>query len=192
MKIFKAKDGRLLQLADIERIKSWNPEMPLIFIGDVREKRIPIYKKQFSGAIVKEIEAYLDLVLKDVAIPKLINAIQSPDDVQRMQIAENFLQISQSNPDLLKIALNHIESAIEKENTKSIKTKLSNTLLNYKKAQKRKQTAKKRTQLRELSKKMTKLDRDFADGTITNNDYLKERKIFVDLQKEIELAEAVD
>ena len=97
MKVFRTKDGRILQLADLEKIRSWAPEMPLIFIGQVRDNRIPKYKEQYSPALVKEIEDYLAVILKDVAIPKLIGALQSKNDEERLTIAKNFEQISKSS-----------------------------------------------------------------------------------------------
>lgn len=192
MRLFKDKDGRILQLADKEKINSWSPEVPLIFIGDIKDKRIPIYKNQYSSDLVKEIESYLDEILQDVAIPKLINALNSSDRELRLQVAQNFLQVSQSNADMLKIALDHIKNAINEEKSKDIVSILKDVLKNYEKAQKKKQTAKKRAKLRKLSRKMSELDRDYADGKISDKAYLDQRKEFVKLQREIELAEAVD
>ncbi len=192
MKVFQGKDGRILQLADKEKISNWSPEMPLIFIGNVREKRIPEYKKLFSKSIVQEIETYLHEILEEVAIPKLINALQSDDSELRSQVAQNFVQISESNADLIKIALPHIETALAQESSKPIKKLLESTLNNYKKAQKRKLTAKKRAKLRKLTQTMAAFDRDYADGKISDAEYLEQRKTFVVLQREIELEEAID
>ena len=69
---------------------------------------------------------------------------------------------------------------------------MKNTLTNYKKAQKKKQTAKKRVILRKLTREMTDLDREYADGKTSDADYLKRRKEFVKLKREIEIEEQVD
>jgi len=59
MKIFRSKEGRIYQLADEEKIKSWDPEMPLLFIGFIRNEMLPTYPKSIRG----EVEKYLDHVL---------------------------------------------------------------------------------------------------------------------------------
>ena len=69
---------------------------------------------------------------------------------------------------------------------------MKDTLLNYKKAQKRKQTAKKRAKLRKLQQEFTTLDREYADGKMTDDEYLTRRKEFVKLKREIELAEEIE
>ena len=192
MKIFRIDDGRVLQLADKEIIKSWEPAMPLIYIGDIRDNRLPKYKEQYPPKILKQIEAYLEEILEEVAIPKLIGALQSENDGERLRIAKNFVQISESNADQLKIALPHIKKAIETDKKKEIISLMKNTLTNYKKAQKKKQTAKKRVILRKLTREMTDLDREYADGKTSDADYLKRRKEFVKLKREIEIEEQVD
>ena len=73
MKIFRASDNRIIQLTDPEKIKMWNPEMPLLFIGFIREKRLPFYHK----SIQKPISDYLDEILEQIAIPKLSEALFS-------------------------------------------------------------------------------------------------------------------
>ncbi len=187
LKIFRNPGGRIYQLADEEKIKKWNAEMPLIFIGFIREKQLQNYPK----SIKKEVEAYLDNVLKNIAMPKLVNALKSPKDEERLKVANNLMEISNTNPDLLKIALPQINKCLNDKN-KNIADVMNKTLKNYNKAQKRKQTVKKRQQLKKLRANMDKFDEDFTEGRISGEDYLIEQKIYLKLKREIELAEQVD
>ncbi len=190
MKLFQLPNGHILQLADEEKIKSWNAEMPLIFIGNIKEKRLPIYKKEYPKAIVKEIEIYLDKVLETIAIPKLINALEDGEGEEKLAVAENIHALSESNPDQLKIALPHIKTAAKGSN-KQVAKLLISTLRNYQKAQKKKQTAKKRKKLSALRKQMDKIDIDFAEGKISDSEYLGQQKEYLKLKREIQLEEEI-
>jgi hypothetical protein len=188
MRIFKSADGHVLQIADLDKIREWNPELPLIFIGFIREKRLPFYNK----TVQKEVSAYLDEILEQVAIPKLTQALYSKNDAQKLIVAQNIATLSESNPDQLQIALPHIEKVIGEEKNKEIVALMQKAKKNYEKAQKRKQTAKKRQQLTELRKKMDKIDDLFAQGKISDTDYVKEQKNYLKLKHEIEQEENVD
>ncbi|MHA1583673.1 MAG: hypothetical protein ACTSVU_05000 [Promethearchaeota archaeon] len=192
MKIFRSNDGRILQLAEKEQMEKWDAEMPLIFIGALREKRLPEYRKMYSKSLVKEIEVYIDDILQHVAIPKLISALSSNNLESRLKVSENILTLSESNPDQLKIALTHLEEAIQKETNKKILKTLQKARKNYDRAQKRKQTAKKRKILTQLRKEMDNVDRDYADGKIDDSEYLNKQKEYLKLKREIELAEEPD
>ncbi len=191
MKVFRTSDGRILQLADKTKMKKWDAEMPLIFIGDTKENQIPLYKKIYSKELVKEIEDYLEELLETIAIPNLINAMSSNDIDERLKVAENILKLSESNADQLKIALPHIEKATSDSN-KKIKQMMGKALKNYQRTQKKKETAKKRKILTQIRKKMDNIDIDFADGKISDTEYIKEQKNYLKLKREIELAENVD
>ncbi|UYP45536.1 hypothetical protein NEF87_001821 [Candidatus Lokiarchaeum ossiferum] len=191
MKVFRLDDGRILQLADKKKMDHWDAEMPLLFIGDTREKQLPEYKKIYPKAVVQEIEDYLEDILESVAIPKLINALTSKVLETRLKVAENIAKLSESNPDQLKIALPHVEKALQDPN-KQIQKLMETTLKNYKRAQKRKETAKKRKILTKLRKQMDIVDNDFADGKINDEQYMIEQKKYLVLKREIELAEQVD
>lgn len=191
MKVFRLDDGRILQLADKKKMEHWDAEMPLLFIGDTRDKQLPEYKKMYPKAVVQKIEDYLEDVLESVAIPKLIDALTSKVLETRLKVAENIARLSESNPDQLKIALPHVEKAMKDPN-KQIQKLMETTLKNYKRAQKRKETAKKRKILTKLRKQMDSIDNDFADGKINDEQYIVEQKKYLVLKREIELAEQVD
>jgi hypothetical protein len=190
MKIFRLPDGHILQLADEAKIKTWNAEMPLIFIGNIKEKRLPQYRKEYPKAVVKEIEDYLDGILENVAIPKLINTLQYGKAEEKLIVAENIQALSESNPDQLKIAIPHIQTAVG-DKDKQVAKLMGSALNNYQKAQKRKQTVKKRKILTNLRKQMDKVDIDFAEGKISDSDYITQQKEYLKLKREIELEEEV-
>jgi len=190
MKVFRTPDGRIVQLVDEKKMEKWDAEMPLIFLGDIREKRLPAYRKEYPKKMVEEIEQYLDEVMVKIAVPKLVNSITSPDPKERLKIAENFLKISEVNPDQLAVALPHVEKAIADPN-KEVADTMKKAYKNYNKAQKRKQTAEKRKKLNEFRKKMDDLDDRFASGEISDADYIKEQKAFLKLKREI-TAEEMD
>ncbi|MHA1519596.1 MAG: hypothetical protein ACTSRK_05380 [Promethearchaeota archaeon] len=188
MKIFRTNDGRVLQLVDKTKMKEWDAEMPLVFIGDLKDKRIPRYRKMYPKKLVNEIEKYVEELLTNVAIPKLIEALDSPQVEERRKVAENLLELSKSNPDQLKITLPHIRKA-QNDGDKTVSKLMKDTAKNYDKAQKRKQTAVKRKKLTSLRKNMDVIDRDYADGKISDGEYLKEQKIYLKLKREIEILE---
>jgi hypothetical protein len=188
LKIFRTSDGRILQLADKNKMNNWDAEMPLIFIGSIREKRLSEYRKEYPKSLVKNVEAYLDEILKEVAIPKLISALSSKNKEEKMKVAENMVKLSESNVDQLKIALPHIQKAMS-DPDKNFAGLMKKIDKNYQKAQKKKQTAVKRKKLSELRKKMDGIDRNFADGKINDTQYLKEQKLYLKLKREIELEE---
>lgn len=191
MKIFRTDDGRILQLADKNRMKNWDAEMPLLFIGALREKRLPEYRKEYPKSLVKEIEDYLEDILENIAIPKLVETLKSEDKEERKKVAENIFELSKSNPDQLLIALPHIKEA-QKDPDKEVAKFMKDAAKNYDKAQKRKQTVAKRKKLTSLRKKMDQIDRDYADGNLSDAEYLKEQKTYLKLKREIEVEEEVD
>lgn len=191
MKVFNSPDGRIVQLADEKKMERWNAEMPLLFIGNIKEKQLPYYRKEFPKSFVAEIEKYLDSLLESVAIPKLIKALKSPILEERVKVAENFEKLSESNADLLSIALSHIEDAC-KDPDKNVADLMKKTLKNYQKAQKRKRTIEKRKIMTEMRKKMDLLDDQLAAGEITDESYMQEQKKFLKLKREITLEEMDD
>ena len=183
MKIFR-NGKHIIQIKSKEDMENWSPEMPLIFIGFIRDKRLEVYPKKIRG----KIDAYLDEILTDVGIPKLIAALKSKDLEQRKLVAKNLENIAKKNIDMLKIALPHIQEAT-KDPSKPIATIMKGIVKKFGQAQKRKATAKKREKLKILRTKMDKIDMDFAAGTISDANYIKEQKIYLKLKKEIQDAE---
>lgn len=186
MKIFHHKE-RIFQLADKKMIEGWNAEMPLLFIGYIREKRMSTYPKP----VQKEVNAYLDYILENSAIPMLLTALNNEDVEVRKNVAKSIVDVSENNPSMLKIALSHMEKASNDRN-KEVANAMKKSLKNYQKYLKRLKTAAKRKELTALRKKMDEIDTQFAEGTISDNDYIKEQKNYLKLKREIQLAEEVD
>ncbi len=191
MKIFRTPDGRIVQLADEKKMEHWDAAMPLIFIGEIRDKRMPVYRKEFPKQTITEIETYLDELLTTIAVPKLINALTGPNRTERLKVADNFLKLSESNPDELQIALPHIEKSVE-DPDKEFADVMKKSLKNYHKSQKRKLTAEKRKKLTELRKTMDDLDDQLAAGEITDEVYMAEQKNYLKLKREITVEEMDD
>ncbi|MHA1721134.1 MAG: hypothetical protein ACTSWX_04520 [Promethearchaeota archaeon] len=186
MKIFQYKD-KLIQLADKKMIEHWNAEMPLLFIGYLRDKRLSSYPK----SVQKEVNEYLNDILENIAIPKLMKALTSDNVETRISVAHNIVQVSENNPEMLKIALEHIEKASNDIN-KEVANSMKKALKNYQKFLRRKKTAVKRKELNALRKKMDEIDAQFAEGKISDSEYIIEQKKYLKLKREIELAEKVD
>ncbi len=185
MKVFVTKDKSVFQLADKESIKQWNPEMPLIFIGYIRDTRLEDYPKDIQN----DVEEYLEEILEDIAIPKLIEALKSDDVERKLKVAKNLKEISSNDPDQLKIALPHIKDAVDDPN-KEISKLMKSILKDYERKQKRKRTAKKRAKLRKLRNEMDEVDMAFANGEISDDEYLKKQKDYLRLKREIQEEEA--
>ncbi|MHA1327823.1 MAG: hypothetical protein ACTSRH_10935 [Promethearchaeota archaeon] len=73
IKRFYKKDGGVVQLIDKEKMKNWPIELPLIFIEYVRNNLIKTYN---DPKVQKEVEKYLNEILEDIAIPRLINVLK--------------------------------------------------------------------------------------------------------------------
>ena len=69
---------------------------------------------------------------------------------------------------------------------------MKKALKNYRKYLRRLKTAAKRKELTALRKKMDEIDIQFADGKISDSDYIKAQKNYLRLKRDIELAEEVD
>lgn len=107
MKIFKANDGQVFQLAEKKRIQQWDSEMPILFYNYIKDKRFPTYPKE----IQKDVDIYLQEILTNIAIPKLITALKSPNIAEKRNAAKNILETAKKNPNLIKNYISNIESS---------------------------------------------------------------------------------
>ena len=151
MKIFHHKE-RIFQLADKTMIEGWNAEMPLLFIGYIREKRMSTYPKP----VQKDVNTYLDDILENSAIPMLLTAINNEDVEVRKNVAKSIVGVSENNPSMLKIALSHMEKA-SNDNNKEVADAMRKALKNYQKYLRRLKTTAKRKELTALRKKMDEM-----------------------------------
>ena len=171
MKIFHKKDGGIVQLIDKEKMKEWSVELPLIFIEYVRNNQLNTYN---DAKLKKEIEQYLDEVLKDVAIPGLIKVLDGDNFEEINKALVRIEELAKKKIEMVKPIKPYIENLQDKEN-KEIK-RLSNSILNsFNKAERKKKLAEKR-------KVMQEKEKDFLAGKISGEEYANARKEYLILK----------
>ena len=172
MKIFYKKDGGIIQLIDKEKIKEWPIELPLIFIEYIRNNQLKTYE---GSKLKKEIEQYLDEVLKDVAIPGLINVLDGDNFEETNKALVRIDELAKKKIDLVKPIKPYVEKLVKKDN-KEIR-KLSKSILeSFAKAERRKRLAEKR-------KIMQEREKEFLAGKISGEEYAKARKEYLILKE---------
>ncbi|MHA1460087.1 MAG: hypothetical protein ACTSO8_01290 [Promethearchaeota archaeon] len=171
MKIFHKKDGGIVQLIDKEKMKEWSVELPLIFIEYVRNNQLKTYN---DTKLKKEIEQYLDEVLKDVAIPGLIKVLDGDNFEEINKALVRIEELAKKKIEMVKPIKPYIENLQDKEN-KEVK-RLSNSILNsFNKAERKKKLAEKR-------KVMQEKEKDFLAGKISGEEYANARKEYLILK----------
>jgi len=171
MKIFHKKDGGIVQLIDKEKMKEWSVELPLIFIEYVRNNQLNTYN---DTKLKKEIEQYLDEVLKDVAIPGLIKVLDGDNFEEINKALVRIEELAKKKIEMVKPIKPYIENLQDKEN-KEVK-RLSNSILNsFNKAERKKKLAEKR-------KVMQEKEKDFLAGKISGEEYANARKEYLILK----------
>ncbi len=172
MKIFYKKDGGIVQLIDKEKIKEWPIELPLIFIEYIRNNQLKTYE---GSKLKKEIEQYLDEVLKDVAIPGLIKVLDGDNFEETNKALVRIDELAKKKIDLVKPIKPYVEKLVKKDN-KEIR-KLSNSILeSFAKAERRKRLAEKR-------KIMQEREKEFLAGNISGEEYANARKEYLILKE---------
>ena len=172
LKQFKKKDGSIVQLIDKDKIKEWPVELPLIFIEYVRNNQLKTYN---DPKIEKEIELYLDEILEDIAIPGLINVLDSEDQNEVTSALNRIDELAKKKLELVKPIKPYLEDLVKKDN-KDIANFADKILQEFSKAERRKQLAEKRKIMRQKEK-------DFLSGKISGEDYAKARKEYLLLKE---------
>jgi len=172
LKQFKKKDGSIVQLIDKDKIKEWPVELPLIFIEYVRNNQLKPYN---DPKIEKEIELYLDEILEDIAIPGLINVLDSEDQNEVTSALNRIDELAKKKLELVKPIKPYLEDLVKKDN-KDIANLADKILQEFSKAERRKQLAEKRKIMRQKEK-------DFLSGKISGEDYAKARKEYLLLKE---------
>ena len=171
MKIFHKKDGGIVQLIDKEKMKEWPVELPLIFIEYVRNNQLKTYN---DSKLKKDIEQYLDEVVKDVAIPGLINVLGGDNFEETNKALARIEELAKKNVEMVKPIRPYVENLLKKENKEVIK--LSKSILeSFNKAERRKKLAEKR-------KVMQEKEKNFLVGKISGEEYAKARKEYLILK----------
>ncbi|MCP4761699.1 MAG: hypothetical protein GY870_07955 [archaeon] len=171
MRIFHKKDGGIIQLIDKDKMAEWSAELPLIFIEYIKDKQLEKYKEP---KIKKEVSAYLDEILKDVAMPRLISVLEGDDNEETIAALERIREISKKNVDMARPIKPYLENLSKSKNKNIVKISkdISN---NFTKADRRKELAKKR-------KIMQEKEKQFMAGKISGDDYAKARKEYLTLK----------
>ncbi len=172
IKLFHKKDGGVIQLVDKEKMKDWPVELPLIFIEYIREKKLVTYE---DNTIKKDIETYLDEVMKEIAIPRLIGVLDSENDEEIILSLTRILDIAKKNIEMVKPIQKYLVD-LQKSKNKKVVELSKNISEMFVKAERRKEFARKRKIMRQKEK-------EFLDGKITAQDYAKIRKEYLLLKE---------
>ncbi len=171
MKIFRKKDGGIIQIIDKEKMREWPVELPLIFIEYIRDKQLDRYE---DAAIKKQVSSYLDEVLKDVAIPRLLNVLDGENTEEIILALTRIEELSKKNIEMIKPIKPYLTdlNKIKNKEISKLAEKISNA---FSRAEKRKEMAKKRDIMREKEKL-------FLEGKIKPEEYAKARKDYLILR----------
>jgi len=172
MRIFHKKDGGIIQLIGKDKMLEWPVELPLVFIEYIREKQLPTYG---DNKIQKEVSDYLDEILKDVAIPRLISVLEGKNLDEIILALERIEELSKKNVDMAKPIQPYLNNLLNNPN-KDIKKFAQNISENFQKAERKKELAKKRKIMREK-------ENLFLEGKISGEEYVKTRKEYLTLKE---------
>ena len=172
IKLFQKKDGGVIQLIDKEKMNDWPVELPLIFIEYIREKKLNTYEDK---VVRKEVEDYLNEIMKDIAIPRLINVLKSEDTEEIILSLTRIEDIGKKNIEMIKPIQNYLTDLQKSKNKKVVELtqKISEMFV---KAERRKELLKKR-------KIMQQKEQEFLAGKITGEEYSKLRKEYLLLKE---------
>ncbi|MFO8018607.1 MAG: hypothetical protein R6U96_08230 [Promethearchaeia archaeon] len=169
MKTFHKNDGGIVQLIGKEKMKSWPIELPMIFIEYIRSNKLDSYED-----VKKEVEAYLDEILEDVAIPRLIEVLEGEDNEEIFGALERIKNIADEDLDMTRPIKPYLEDLKENKNKKI--QDLSKDILNlFEREERRKELNKRR-------KEMKKKEQQFMDGKITGEEYAQARKDYIEFR----------
>lgn len=164
------KDGGVIQLADKEKMLEWPIELPLLFIEYIRNKQLESY-----GSAKKEVENYLDEILKEVAIPRLISVLRGVDDDEIILALTRIEEISRKNAKMAKPISTYLNDLLTRNNKQIVK--LAQIISdNFAKAERKKELAKKRKIMRDK-------ERLFLEGKINGEEYAEARKEYLTLKE---------
>lgn len=171
MKVFHKKDGGIVQLIDKERMQEWPVELPLIFIEYVRNNLLNNYN---DSNVKKDIESYLNEILEEVAIPRLINVLDGKNNNEILMALQRIEEISKKKIELIEPIKKYLPD-LKKRNIKEISKLCDAIITNFEKAENRKKLTEKRNIMRQKEK-------EFLDGKISGEEYAKARKDYLILK----------
>ena len=172
MRIFNKKTGGVVQLIDKDKMQEWPVELPLIFVEYIREKQLNTYE---GSQLKKEVSKYLDEILKDVAIPRLISVLEGRSTEDTISALQRIEELSKKNVEMTRPIRPYLKNLLKNTNKKIVKLaqSISN---NFDQADRRKKLAQKRKEMREKEKQ-------FLSGKLSAADYAKVRKDYLTLKE---------
>lgn len=172
MRMFHKKDGGVVQLIGKEKMQEWPVELPLIFVEYIRDKQLDTYG---DNKVKKEVSDYLDEILADVAIPRLLSVLEGDDQEEIVTALRRIEDLSKKNIDLVKPIKNYLQNLLKNKNKEIVKLAQSISS-NFEKAERKKELAKKRKIMREK-------ENLFLEGKISSEEYAKSRKEYLTLKE---------
>lgn len=169
MRTFRRKDGGVIQLIDKDRMNDWPVELPLIYIEYIRSERMETY-----GDAQKEVSNYLDGVLKDVAVPRLIEVLEGDNIEEILDALERIAKIADQNLDMARPIKPYLEDLLESKN-EEIKERADNILDEFRKEKRRRELNKRR-------RKMKEKEDLFMEGKISADEYAEARRNYIEFR----------
>ena len=170
IRIFKKKDGGVVQLIGKENMAKWPIELPLLFIEYIRTKQLGSY-----GDAKKEVEKYLDEIMTDVAIPRLVSVLEGDDNETIIIALTRIEEISRKDIEMAKPIRKYLNNLLTKNNKQIVKLAQAISK-NFVNAERKKELAQKRKSMREKEKL-------FLEGKINGEEYAKARKEYLTLKE---------
>jgi hypothetical protein len=128
IKFFYKKDGGVVQLIGMEKIKEWNLELPFIFTEYIRSNKIKTYR---DPKVEGEITKYLDEILNTLAIPKIKEVFEGSDLDNLQATLSLFEELSETNTGAV-LPLKPLLENLTKNTYKTISAKARKILNNIK------------------------------------------------------------
>jgi len=156
----------------MEKMQEWPVELPLLFIEYIREKKLNSYEDE---KVKKEISEYLNEILRDMAIPRLISVLEGDDQEEIILALTRIEELSRKNVDMTRPILSYLENLLKNKN-KQISKLAQDISDNFAKADKKKELAAKK-------KIMQQKEKQFLEGKISGEEYAKARKEYLLLKE---------
>ena len=168
IRVFQNKDGSIVQIIDKKKMEEWPIELPLIFIEYMKNNLLKTYD---DNKVRKEVENYLDEILNDVAIPRLIDVLESDKEDEILEALIRLDALSKKNIDQMESIKPYLTKLKSLKN-KEIQNLLGSISDQFDKEEHRKELVAKR-------KLMQQKEKEFLEGKISGEDYAKIRKEYL-------------
>ena len=168
IRVFQKKDGGIVQLIDKEKMEEWPVELPLIFIEYVKNNQLKSYD---DNKLKKEVENYLNEVLNDIAIPRLIDVLESDKEDEILDALIRLEELSKKNIDQMEPIKPYLKklATLKNEKVQSLLTKISERF----------SSEEKKKELDTKRRLMQQKEKDFLAGKISGEEYAKIRKEYL-------------